>query len=264
MKTVIYYFSGTGNSLAVAKRLAENLEDVVELLPIAGCEKEQRVAIDADMLGLVFPVYFLTIPEIIRKFLKKLEFRTEPYIFTVVTCNSQPGYSLYSVKRILQKKGKSLALGFAVDMPGNGIIGKVDLTNPLEVQKERLANAPTKLLIVIQKIKERQYGVIEGGNSFKMHMLSFLMHFYKKYLYPPAKHFRVLNHCTRCGICVQVCPLKNIDKDVEHKPIWGERCESCLACFHWCPVQAINMEEDTVGKKRYHHPEISIEEMFLR
>lgn len=114
MKTVIYYFSGTGNSLAVAKELAKALEGVVELLPIIGCEEKQGVEIDADLLGLVFPVYFFSTPNIVRAFLKKLVFKSEPYIFAMVTCNAQPGHSLYSLKRILKLKGESLAAGFTI------------------------------------------------------------------------------------------------------------------------------------------------------
>ena len=264
MKTVIYNFSGTGNSLAVAKGLAKALEGVVELLPIIGFEEEQCVEIDADLLGFVFPVYFLSIPDIARAFLKKLVFKSEPYIFAVVTCNAQPGHSLYSIKRLLKLKGKSLAVGLAIDMPGNAIVGKVDMTNPPETQKDRLIKAKTRLSKIIKAITERRSGIIEGSNSLKANVQSILMKALLKNLYRPAKRFYAESNCNHCGICIKVCPLKNINLDPGERPIWGSHCEICLACFHWCPQQAINIEKYTIGKKRFHHPEITIEEMMVR
>ncbi|NLW46582.1 MAG: flavodoxin family protein [Firmicutes bacterium] len=166
MKTMIYYFSGTGNSLAAAKTLANSLDTVVDLLPIAGSEKEQSVEVDCDLLGLVFPVHFLSMPDMVRGFLKKLNFKSDPYIFAIATCNRQPGKSLYVIDRMLKKKGKSLAAGFTLDMPGNSLIGKVDLTNPPEVQKARLDNTPVKLStagsaqqkILLRTKNESRYG----------------------------------------------------------------------------------------------------------
>ncbi len=264
MKTVIYYFSGTGNSLAVAKGLAKALDGVVELLPITGYEEEQCVEIDVDLLGLVFPVYFFSIPDIVRAFLGKLVFKSDPYIFAVATCNAQPGHSLYSLKRMLNLKGESLAAGFTIDMPGNAVIGKVDMTNPPEVQQERLIKAKAKLLKIVQAITERRSGVIEGCNTLKTKVQNILMNVFLKRLYRPVKRFYAESNCNHCGTCVKVCPLKNINLDLGQRPRWGRHCEICLACFHWCPQQAINIEKHTIGKKRLHHPEITIEEMMVR
>ncbi len=263
MKTIIFYHSGTGNSLAIAKGLAKGLEGAVELVTIARCNEQQTVEVDGDVLGIVFPVQFLSIPDIIRTFLRKLVFKSEPYIFAVATCNAQPGHSLYSIKQMFNLKGKTLATGFAIDMPGNAIVGKVDMTNPLEVQKARLIKAESKLSEIVQAVTERRYGVIEGCNTPNTYVQSILMKAFVKYLYRPVKRFRVESNCNHCGVCTRVCPLKNINLDSEQRPIWGSRCEICMACFHWCPQQAINMEQDTIGKLRYHHPGITIEEIVI-
>ncbi len=45
MKTIIYYFTGTGNSLAVARDIAEELHDTVEIVPIAKLIKEESINI---------------------------------------------------------------------------------------------------------------------------------------------------------------------------------------------------------------------------
>ena len=56
---MIIYFSGTGNSLYVAKKLLSESE---RLVSIADCMKQNDFSIELEKdenLGFVFPVYFL-------------------------------------------------------------------------------------------------------------------------------------------------------------------------------------------------------------
>jgi flavodoxin len=56
--TKIYYFSGTGNSLSIAKDLQSTLKNV-ELLSIAELMRRPgEIVIKGDVIGFVFPVYF--------------------------------------------------------------------------------------------------------------------------------------------------------------------------------------------------------------
>ncbi len=58
-----------------------------------------------------------------------------------------------------------------------------------------------------------------------------------------------------------MCPVKNIEIK-QDKPAWRHHCESCLACLHWCPQQAIHGgTESNIEGYRYHHPEIKIDDM---
>jgi flavodoxin len=58
MKTIIYYFTGTGNSLIVARKIAAVLGDC-ELIPFAS-QRTTRADIvpHAERVGIVCPVYF--------------------------------------------------------------------------------------------------------------------------------------------------------------------------------------------------------------
>jgi Pyruvate/2-oxoacid:ferredoxin oxidoreductase delta subunit len=46
------------------------------------------------------------------------------------------------------------------------------------------------------------------------------------------------------------------------KPIWQHTCEQCFACLQWCPEEAIQYGKNTKKKRRYHHPEIRLRDMF--
>jgi Pyruvate/2-oxoacid:ferredoxin oxidoreductase delta subunit len=46
------------------------------------------------------------------------------------------------------------------------------------------------------------------------------------------------------------------------RPRWHHRCEQCFACIHWCPVAAIQIRGRPTAKRgRYHHPNVSLEDI---
>jgi len=89
MKTKIFYFTGTGNSLSVARDIANELEDA-ELVSIPEII-DVNIEADAPVIGIVFPVYMWGMPSMVVKFVKKLEIDTNQHIFAVTTCAGLPG-----------------------------------------------------------------------------------------------------------------------------------------------------------------------------
>jgi flavodoxin len=55
MTAEIYYFSGTGNSLAVAREIAKGLRG--QLLSIPAAVRKGRVELKGECIGIVFPAY---------------------------------------------------------------------------------------------------------------------------------------------------------------------------------------------------------------
>lgn len=82
-KIEVYYFTGTGNSLATAKHLSEKLN--AKLTPIALLLKGSRIETDAEVIGLVFPIYGQKAPKIIASFVEKLPNLDSKYVFAVAT-----------------------------------------------------------------------------------------------------------------------------------------------------------------------------------
>jgi flavodoxin len=56
METTIYYFTGTGNSLEVARDIGARL-GVAKPLPVAAYRECETVTPEGKTIGLVFPVY---------------------------------------------------------------------------------------------------------------------------------------------------------------------------------------------------------------
>jgi NAD-dependent dihydropyrimidine dehydrogenase PreA subunit len=45
--------------------------------------------------------------------------------------------------------------------------------------------------------------------------------------------------CNACGLCMKLCPMKNIAQDRNGRPVWGRNCIGCYACEMRCPKDAI-------------------------
>jgi hypothetical protein len=76
MNTSIYVFSGTGTSLAIARKVAGGLGDPsIHSIPNR-LKKTQggEIVAETARIGLVFPCYFGSIPAIVLEFVRKLDY----------------------------------------------------------------------------------------------------------------------------------------------------------------------------------------------
>jgi ferredoxin len=275
VSTDIYYFSGTGNSLVVARDIAETIN--VKLVSIPSMIKEESFKLEADVIGLVFPVFYATndrgIPLIVARFIKKLENLSSKYIFAVCTCGYMPGTTIENLRKAIESRGGKLAAGFTVRMSSKNL-------NERKQQKTRV-NRKKKLKAICEYVNARREGRFETRGSLRKIVLAPLralekpifMHRYKKLsntsrksfseLIPLADaSFRTNEKCTGCGTCARVCPVNNINM-VDGKPVWLHHCENCYACYGWCPQNAIC--GDIVDYNDwYHHPEVKLTDMLKR
>ncbi|MDO9033822.1 MAG: EFR1 family ferrodoxin, partial [Methanoregula sp.] len=120
MKTIIYYFTGTGNSLAAARAICASLGDC-ELVPIptlAG--SPSGIVPTADRVGIVCPVYDFGLPSIVAEFAERLDISATGYCFAVLTMGGMGGSALHQLDSIVRKHGgRQLDASFTVRMPGN-------------------------------------------------------------------------------------------------------------------------------------------------
>ncbi len=255
MSSIIYYFSATGNSLAVAKKLQEQLEEC-EIIPIASMLNQEKVTPNRDTVGFVFPLYYLGIPLIVKDFLEKLSLDGVGYIFAVVTRgNNLAGGAIPLLNKILKRKKHCLDAGFYITMPEN-YIPMLNVPNKIEIERQLKACE-----VKIPQIAKR----IMAKNTFKE---TALWSFFRPVMYnrwaagvkSSDRHFWVEDSCINCGVCAEVCPVNNIKMSIT-KPEWLHHCEECLACLHHCPKQAIQSGKGTKKKPRYRHPDILVSEI---
>jgi ferredoxin len=258
MKTHIYYFSGTGNSLNVARLLSTELGDseVISIADVRGREIDPSF----DRLGIVFPVYGWGLPLIVRDFLEKI--RTDKYVFAVATCGGRAGDTIGQAEHILRNNGVELKYGVSLKMPGNCIM--IAGAPPVEKQEEILKEAGSRVKEIAATINESDRRHVEKGSLTDRLVLSGIMYrMAAKKLKSMDWSFLVDDRCKSCGTCVKMCPVNNIVL-VDGKPQWHHDCEQCMACLQWCPNEAIQIGNKTQQRKRYRNPNVNRKDLTYR
>lgn len=161
---MIFYFTGTGNSLEVAKIIAKHNDE--KLISIASVIKDKDSCVEYNLseneiIGFVFPIYAWGPPKIVLDFIYKLKLNNynSNYIFCSVTCGKNIGNTMKVVDNALRKKSLSLNSGFSIVMPNNYIIiGDID---PREVEKNKLLEAEETLKNINKIIEKKTKGVFQ-------------------------------------------------------------------------------------------------------
>jgi ferredoxin len=276
MSTDIYYFSGTGNSLHIARELQKRIPET-NLIPIVSLLNQDVIESSGETVGLIFPVYLSTIPVPVKRFLKKLNLKQSKYIFAVATRGGSLSIANIHIEKILKKKSRSLDSYFILNMVNNTPTGLMPTYMPgakdiakdwvNQISREKTSSLETEVqnrLDLIQKVIINQEKNPEKG-SFLEHLIAFLM--------VPAENANEHSktkinyysdpHCTGCGTCEKVCLSKKI-KIINKKPVWQNdvQCYFCYACFNSCPVQSILIKNSYNDKNgRYLHPEITVNDI---
>lgn len=262
MKSVVYYFSGTGNSLAVAKGIAGGIGECT-LLPIASF-RDAPSPIDpgADTVGIVCPVYFVGLPVLVAEFAGRLDLSRVSYLFAVVTLGGMGASpALHLLDRILSgKSGRSLDAGFKVLMPGNYL----PLYQAPEGEKREkiLTGAAAEVPHIVDAVSRRERHP-PGTSLISPILLKLAYRKFSRTVHERDHDFTVDAACTSCGTCARVCPVGNIRMS-DGRPDWLHHCEMCLACLHFCPVTAIQWGPRTRDRPRRLHPDITVTDMIAQ
>jgi ferredoxin len=272
--TKIYYFSGTGNTLWSAKKIAGYLSQAqspvgfeensdpsaakpvsAELFNISALMRRPPVPIEADRVIFMFPSYAYQMPLLARRFIIRSEIRSA-YIAALVTYGSDPGGTLAELHRLLKRK--NLALSFSGRIPS--VENYIPIFGPPgETVKEK------RLLLQDRATEDAARAIAAGkiNSPWKIRPLSILVSSLfrlglRKNIF--VKGFRLGAECNGCGLCGRLCPGGAIIME-KGKPVFSEGCEQCQACLNWCPRQSISFLRLRAGTKRYHHPGIKVEEL---
>lgn len=277
MITEIYYFSGTGNSLHVAKELQKRIPNT-KLIPIVSLLDKKNIKTDAETVGFVFPIHGVTIPVPVKNFIKKLDLSSSKYFFALATRGGTIHNAFEVIDKNLSKKGKRLDSYFTITMFSSDPKLKdwepptSEKIKEMEIRVQNQLNAIQKIVLDKQINREKDS---EGMSFSHSPLINFLLEklilFAMKYLV----EFKGLNNyfytdekCIGCGTCEKVCPSRKI-KMINKKPLWQNdvKCHFCYACLNYCPKQAVQikttwyMKSYTQKKGRYPHPYATAEDI---
>ena len=260
---MIFYFSGTGNSLQVAKEIAAAQNTtLVSISKNFNNNKNFEFDLKEDeIIGFVFPIYAWRAPAMVTEFISKLRFKNykNNYVFAVSTCGENIGNTMKILKKSLNNVSLPLQSAFSIVMPNNYIIMGDVYT---EEKSQSILKESKKQIEDINKIiKNRQEDVFHVVKGPMPSILSNVVNpMFNKYGLN-TKKFYVNDDCIECGICMKVCNCQNIS--LNPKPIWGNNCSQCLACIHYCPKKAVQYGKISSNKGRYTNPNVKVNEMYI-
>lgn len=254
MKTQLFFFSGTGNSYAIARKIKEQLPGDVEIVGLQAVRESRHV--EAERVGFIVPVYFVTLPAIVHAAVKNMTFRKDAFIFAVVNCGLNAGNALVDFRNILKKRGAGLSYGKVMFMPDNSIAFSTNerkkqlMLKRVDDDVVRIGNAVKDGEVNTDRLSVNPVWRF-GGKVVEFGLLRML----------GAEKKSAGAKCTGCGKCTTFCPVNNI---IFHqgRPEFGNNCEQCFSCAHRCPAMAIEYGRVKVTpKNRWVHPEVTMEEL---
>lgn len=274
MRKAIYFFSGTGNSYRAARVIAEGLRDT-DLISMR-CDPAGVSALDAEVVGIVTPVYHWTLPERVESFLEGLKVNKDAYVFAISTPGFINGNVFERIDDILKAKGARLSYSKILYSVANLVVSYPAMPFP----KLRVPAMERHIARLARDIPTRPRNGMKHPLAITRALYPKVMPKYRKLLSISDNGFIITDRCVSCGVCAKVCPRRNIALK-DGKPAFAHNCALCMACVAYCPKAAIDFDsagfkgkvgaedEGTLNtllirrmklgdfRKRYHNPHVT-------
>lgn len=239
-RTVIFYFTGTGNTWLMAEEIAREMERRGVETNLEAIE-QASAQLDISRYGIVglgFPIYAWCFPSNVRRFLRKFPKVNGKKAFIFSTMQDESLGSEALAGRYLKRLGYNVIAARPFITANNETIyfGPEDARDPSTISKiERMkARAPrfveeilsgrgeiehnTPLYISLSQVSGMAFDLLDG--------------------YLASRNLRITPDCTSCGLCEKICPEANIYGSLTW-PQFRNRCLMCERCVSFCPQKAI-------------------------
>ncbi len=240
----ILYFTATGNSLYVSKKIGGEYYSIPKLI------KENHLDFEDEKIGIVFPIYYGGVPKIVEGFLNKVNLKSK-YIFAVATYGAFSGSASKHLLEIGNKNGIKFSYIKEILMVDNYLPG-FDMNKQIQGQAKK--KIEENLMKIIKDIDAGNEYVKKGSNIMEFIRKLLEKHYDDKF----EKNFSVENDCNGCKVCEKVCPVDNIK--VDKKSVFKNNCQHCLACIQNCPQNAIIIKKEK-SKARFINENVKLKEI---
>ena len=253
--TLIYHYSGTGNSFRVAKWIEEAADESGTACALQSINNPypEVPAGSQTLAAVIFPTHGLTAPWPVIRFAMRLPRQQGTHTLVVATRGGTKfgslivpgleGTAAWLVALILRLKGFRIRGVKGISMPANWTAVMPGYGE--ENSRRIIASEQPAAMAFIHKVLSGQRQLrgwfpLLLGIIFAPVSLGYLFlgrFFLSKTLYAS-------NRCNGCGQCVKRCPssaIRMISGKQQERPYWTFSCHSCMRCMNLCPQNAIEV-----------------------
>lgn len=246
----IFYFTGTGNSLYIAKRLGG------ELISIPQAIEKRYAAYSDDVIGIVCPIYCHMPPVMVQDFLQKVSFQAD-YIFVIFTYGNRKCDAFEWMDSFMRNNSISCDYISAVKMVDN-YLPSFDMKEQMGMDK----HVEEQIEQIVTNVINRRTGYEKTTSEEKMHHKKIMKMAEEIPELFDGSLIHITDACTDCGRCAMVCPngmYEYVDGKMFRK---SGSCDYCQACAQCCPSRAIMPgKTDENPDARYINPNVNWKEI---
>lgn len=240
----IFYFSATGNSLQIAKRVQEKLGGAIKYIP-----RYKGDGGEFDRIILVTPIYSYGMPKHVHDFLPQLN--KEKEIIVIQNYGGMVGGADYLLFKYAQGLGLNIKAIFTIKMPENFTLY---FTVPKFYLNKTIRTSQKRIDKVIALIQDNKYTIPKKKRTREEKYYKNMGNWHLI-----GRDFKANDKCIKCQKCINLCPVGNISL-VDGKIVFGDKCVACLGCYHRCPQKAIEFKNKKKSF-RYINPNIDEKEI---
>ncbi|MFA7074033.1 MAG: EFR1 family ferrodoxin [Endomicrobiaceae bacterium] len=232
----IYVFSGTGNTLLIANKIADVLNKKSFISKVHRMEAVVPAEIKLNsIIGIGFTVACWNTYPFVRKWIDNLPYAKGTEVFLFNSMGDSSLKMISHIAKILSKKGYKITGSKEFVMPNNFLLVENDNKKILKINRTM-----PKVEDFAKSIAENTCSQVKSTiiSSAAFAVTTFITSLWKTKFSQKFIKFKIdKNKCTKCGICSEICPVSNIT--INDYPEFSMKCQFCLRCVSFCPTKAI-------------------------
>lgn len=247
---MVFYFTGTGNSLYAARQLEAESVSIPQVM--RGRERE----LTAESIGVVTPVYGHEVPPMVKDFLRESTFDTG-YFCIILTYGCRHGGAAELAKALCGECGVRVDYVNTLHMVDNWLPAF-----DMDAERAMDKHIPEQLAAITADVKARRHAISPVTDNDRAAHQEYL----RNVSGVPEAMWQnlvvVTERCVGCGVCTRVCPTDcMVLENGRAKHIPGN-CQDCLACAHACPHKAIALAmPEKNPNARYRNEHVTLQDL---
>ena len=247
---MVFYFTGTGNSLYAARQLEAEPVSIPQVM--RGSERE----FTAESIGVVTPVYGHEVPPMVKDFLRESTFETG-YFYIILTYGCRHGGAAELAKELCVECGVRVDYINTLHMADSWLPAF-----DMDAERAMDKHIPEQLAAITADVKARRHAISPVTDNDRAAHQEYL----RNVSGVPEAMWQnlvvVTERCVGCGVCTRVCPADcMVLENGRAKHIPGN-CQDCLACAHACPHKAIALAmPEKNPNARYRNEHVTLQDL---